>query len=263
MNKKKLFPYVTSFLFSIFSTFALQVQHTTSNIPSSSNSSLGISILLVLLILFMGFLFIFGFVWIIIKISKKLSVFTRENKGFWHEHFEFDNQQCEIGADPFMKRRRKRFLWLIFKRNPVYIKTKQGLEIAGLYNGECNKKEGFYLISIQNKIGMFKRINQIIIIPNEIKDSIIQRLRVGNEKFIEIECEGIDEYGNSDFYFIPLIKDLKNDKKFLDFTDHIYSKYYEKIIYRDMINENLMAYRKGVINSVETNPNVHFNRRKE
>lgn len=89
----------------------------------------------------------------------------------------------------------------------------------------------------------------------------MSKVVINGQKIIVIDAEGIDQVGNTDFYFQPLLKDPNNNKEYLDFADKIHEDYFGKTIYRDIIKENLQQYREGIIKSVETNPNVHFNRR--
>jgi len=213
------------------------------------------------LFLFVVFI-LFLFAMMILKFQKKVSEYVRKKKDFLYFNFEENTQFCNNNRDYNMKRRKKRTLFLTWKRAPVYIQDSTGeLRQIGEYNGETNEKENFYMVSIYNKIGIFKTIETIVLIPNEIKSRIVKKIEIDGKKALILYCEGIDEVGSTDYYMIPLIIDNKNPNKFVDFSDMVRTQFTDKIIYRNEIKEILQSSRENVINSVEANPNVHFNRR--
>lgn len=200
--------------------------------------------------------------WLLIKIWKKLSEVQRKQKHLIYDMFLFDMIQCHYGYDKTMKKRNWKLLFLFWKRRPVYIENQKGeLEIIGQYHGECLKKEGFFLLALYQKEGMFKWIGQVVVIPLKIKDFIVKKIDGDGKRTLILFCEGIDRIEGSDYYYIPLVKDRNNNDKFLDFSDMIHKEYIQLETYRDIIVENLSSYREGIIKSVETNPFVHFSRR--
>lgn len=253
--------YLTQFITLSVPTFALQVlQEVKPEEPAISEGLAG-TILTIFIVGILSLMFIILFVWILVKIFKKLSDHQRKKQDFLYEMFEKDVQQANFNRDKDMKYRNWKMMWIFFKRHPIYVNTERGLEIVGEYNGETYKKENFYLISIVNKLSMFKNLEQIIIVPIQIQN-IVSKVVVNGKKVIILNAEGIDMVGNTDFYFQPLKKHPSDDKKFVDFADMIHKDYFEKTIYRDIIKENLQQYRDGIIHSVETNPYTQFNRRK-
>lgn len=219
-------------------------------------------ILTFLVIAFIGVGIIALIVMFLVRLYKKLSDYKRRNKDFLYYDFEYQVSQLHINSDPQLKYRNPRRFWIFWKRMPVYVDTEdEGYKFIGYYNGEGYKKEDFYMIGLYNKLGLFKYINQIVIIPFKIKKSV-KKIYVDKKKAMIIKAEGIDNVGNTDYYFIPLIRDKSNaDKEFIDFADYVHKNFFESIIYRDVIKTNLEQYREGVIKSVETNPNIHFKRR--
>lgn len=212
----------------------------------------------ILFIIFCGILL--GIFWIMWKVYKKLTEYNRGKHDFVYNTFTHDLTQCHYGYDKNMKKRNWKLFWLFWKRKPVYIEGDNGLEAIGGYHGETYRKNGFYLIGLYNKMGLFKYLGQIIIIPIELKDDVIKKYNVNGEHALIIKAEGIDRFIR-DMYYIPLIKNPKSNKEFLDFSNKISSEYMEVETYRDMISENLQKYREAVIRSVESNPQVHFKRR--
>ena len=223
-------------------------------------------IISVLTFLFISLLAIFllaVFAYILFKIYTKLSEYNRKKKDFLYDMFLRDDMQCHVNRDQDMKFRNWKLLWMFWKRKSVLLNTSEGYKYVGEYSGECSKKEDYYLIAITNKITSFKRLNQVIMIPFSMKNKLIRKVTVDGTKTLIIDAEGVDSIGNTDYYLIPLIKNPKKESEFIDFADDIHKKYFEKTIYRDIIKENLQQYRQGVITSVETNPYIHFGRRKE
>jgi len=234
----------------------------------AQNEGVRAVIITVLSILFIVFLFsalIMAIVFVMIKIYQKLSDYKRKAKDYLYYDFEYQIQQCHINRDYELKYRNPRRFWIFWNRLPVYIDTKdEGLKFVGMYQGETKKKEGIYMIALYNKLSIFKYVEQIVLVPYSLKSYMVKKIHVGKNKALILEAEGIDNVGNTDYYYIPLIKDnTKREKEFIDFADYIHREFFESIIYRDVIKTNLQQYREGVIKSVETNPSIHFKRRGE
>lgn len=262
MNVKKVFSYLTLFSLMFFNSFAVQVVTQETTNPDVASKSASAIFLTFIILFFLGFSLILLFIAILVKIYKSLSDYKRKKQDFLFDLFEQDNSQCHINRNTFMKKRNWKRVWLFWKRSPVYINTKEGLTIIGGYNGECIKKENFYMVSLHNKLGMFKQIEQIIMIPNSLR-FIVKKVVIEKTEVLILDCEGVDQVGNTDYYYQPLIKSKQNEKEYIDFADMIHKEYFEKTIYRDIIKVNLQQYREGIITSVETNPYTQFNRRKD
>jgi len=252
------------------STFAIKVVQSDTpvneavNNPATQNEGLKSAVIMVLTFGFIGILFclaIFIFAWLLLKVWKKLTAYKRE-KNFMFEVFTDNVNQAHINHDTKLKKKNWLFLWIFWKRKPVFIENSKGkLEVIGQYHGETLKKEGFYMLAVTNKISMFQTIEQIIIIPLSIKDKIIKKIDVDKGRTMIIRCEGLDTIENTDFYLIPLIKDENTKRDFLDFSNLVHKNFIEVTTYVDIINKNLMSHRKNVVQSVETNPFIHFGRR--
>jgi len=214
----------------------------------------------ILILMLLGFIFILAV--IIIKIQKKMSDFMRKKKDFLFVNFEENLSQCHLNRDYTMKTRRARTLWMMWKRNPVYINSKaQGLIQIGDYEGETLKKEDFFFLALNNKINMFKSKQTIVVFPSDWYHKLVQKAIINKQKVLIIECEGIDEIGSTDYFFQPLIP--TQDKTYNDISDEFRVKYTEKIVYRDLLKEELQTHKTAVIKAVESNPYIHQSRRKE
>lgn len=252
-----------AFMLSIVSTFAVQIVDQTKN-ASSEPSGLAVTIFTIFIIFIFVFMFLLLFVFIIVKIATKITEYKRSKNDFLYDMFKLDSNQSHISRDSKMKYRNWKLLWIFWKRSKVYIKGEDNeYKFLGSYNGECLKKENYYCLSIYNKLGSFKTYDYVILIPMKIKNKLVQKIEMNGETVIVLECEGADQVGNTDYYFQPLIKDPKRADKFIDFADDIHANYFEKTVYRDVIKENLQSYRKNVIDAVESNPDIHFGRRKK
>lgn len=265
MRINKLFMLLIVFLFFINIVNSVEIQQINPNLNDNENKGTGlaitfISILVFIIILFFVFLV---FVAILVKIIRHLTEFFYKRKGYIYEKFIDDKNQCLINYDNTLKRRLKRYFWLFYRRQPVYIKKNDNTtEVIGYYEGEAQKKENYYLIAVYNKIGFFKSMTRIILIPNEIKNQIINKFYYDKKASIVLYCDGIDNIYSTDFYFIPLIKKNKTDINYLNFSDNIFKNYIELNAYQDIIGESLNKYKKNVIKAVESNPKLQENRLK-
>lgn len=214
------------------------------------------------MVLFIGFvLMIFGIG--IMKFINKVTEFMRNKKDFLYYDFERNLNFCHQFRNYDLKKRNWKTLFITWKRSPVFLKTKEGLKQIGEYDGEISKKEGFDMVAIHNKLNMFKTIQTIVVVPSEWHTKIVDVLDTGRDKALVIEAEGIDEIGSTDYYFQANIPDPKKDNKFLDISDKFREEYTEKIVYRDIIKDELLGHKEAIIKAVESNPYVHQNRRKE
>ncbi len=255
MGQKKLIILILMLIFCVTNVFSVQVVKQDNGVVTQDNSQLKTIVVMVFTIGTIAMFFVFSvliFAWILSKIYKKLTEHNKRKRDFMYDMFENDANQCHINRDTTLKFRNWKFLWFFWKRDPVWIDTgKNGMKVIGGYNGECIKKESFFLISVYNKLGFFKYIEQ----------ELLKEIYVGKKKVMILNCEGIDQVDNTDYYLIPLIKDRKGN--FLDFADMIHREYIEKTVYRDIIKEELLHYKIGITKAVEANPAVQLKRRSE
>ena len=262
---KKFLSLLFILLISSLNVFAVVVVQQSADVKSPTEEAVT-NILTYIIIALMGLfifsLFIILIAWIIWKITQYIQNLNKATYDFFYKIFEDYNQQAHINRDMRFKKRNWKLLWLFWKREPVYINAigHKTIEAIGFYNGECHIKENYYIIGIYNKVGFLKYQEQLLIIPNELKQYVMKPTFNKKEVFL-INCEGVDIMANTDYFLMMLIPDYKNDKNYLDYSDDIYKNFLEQNTYRDIIKENLQQYRDGIIKSVETNPNVHFNRR--
>lgn len=249
------------FLTSIPLVNAVQIVQQNGVPVEETGSSLAVFILTIFVMGIAILSFFLIFIFIILKIYKAISQHRRNKSDYIYKMYSQDYAQCHINRNTNMKKRNWKFLWLFFKRKPVYMRNESGFEVLGMYDGECYKKEGFYCLSLYHKIGMFKTYDNLILIPLKIKDLIISKINVEGKEVYVLDCKGIDQLSNTDYYYQPLIWD-KNRKEFIDYNDEIHEKYFEKTIYRDVIKENLQQYRENIIKSLDANPKIQYERRK-
>ena len=231
--------------------------------PVEASATSGLAELILTLIIIGMFIFIVVgiFLYIIMKIYKMFVEYRRGKSDFIFKLYTQDLKQCNIGRNTQMKKRNWKLLWFFWKRKPVYMRNDKGFEVIGNYDGETYKKEGFYCIALHHKLGMFRNYDNIILIPLRIKNQLVSTISVEGNEVLVLDCEGIDQLGNTDYYYQPLIWN-KDKSSFIDYNDDIQKTYFEKSAYRDIIKENLQSYRENVIKSIEANPNVQHNRRK-
>lgn len=266
MEIKKLISILILSFYFIASSFAVQVVKQTQITQEPENEGLRAIVLFIFgggaIILFIGAI-IFLLAWIMYKIYTKIQEYNRKKRDFLYYDFEHNATYCHVNRDTLMKHKRLRTFWIFWKRSNVYAKTKNGLEFLGYYNGEAQKKENYYMVSLYNKLGFFKYQESIIFIPSHMKNDLINKIDTDGKRSMIIYCEGVDSIENTDYYYIPLIYDPKDPNKFIDFSDMIHKDYVEKTVYKDVIKEDLLSFRENIIRSVEANPNVHISRRVE
>lgn len=163
-NRKLM--YIFEILAGVTSVSAVQVIQNAPPVPVSNGStSLAVIVIGIFLLGLLSLALMIGFVFIIMKIYKKLAEYKRKKHDFLFGMFERDAIQCHTNRDTDMKHRNWKWLWVFWKRSPVFMQTKEGLKVVGFYDGEAYKKENYYIISINNKLTMFKSIDQVILIP--------------------------------------------------------------------------------------------------
>lgn len=259
MKFKKVLIFLLLIL-NIFSVYSVQVIREGST-QSAVSEGIGTFLATLIVFLLIGVAILTITFWIIFKIYTMITSHNQKEKDFLYKEFEMDVNQCFIGRDNTMMKRNWKYFLLFWKRNLVYADTENGLVSVGSYNGETHKKEGYYLICLHDKLGIMKTKKRIIFIPMEIKNKLVKKIVIDNKSVIVLDCEGLDNIGNTDYYYMPLIKE--KDNKFTNFSKKIFKEYIEDITLNDIIKKNLLQYRDGVIKSVEVNPNVHLKRRTE
>jgi hypothetical protein len=264
MEIKKIFIYLNLIL-SITFINAVSIVEKSSIVEETTNEGLKSIVLTIvtigiMILLFLFFVFVLAV--IIIKIQKKMSDYMRKKKDFLFVNFEENLTQCQLNKDPVMKYKRFRSLFILWTRNPVYMNSKKyGVSEIGSYDGETMKKENFFLLAINNKISFFKSKQMIIVLPSEWHEKIFKKVIINKKKVILLECEGIDEIGSTDYYYQPLIPSI--DKTYNDISDLFRTQFTEKIVYRNIIKDQLQEHRSAIIKAVESNPYIHQNRRKD
>lgn len=269
-NKFKNLSFVLLTILLSVQVFALQVNEV-SNLPNASKDSshsIFTIIIFVLLIILVGVIFIGGFilivVWLMTKFMKLFSDYQRANEDFFYRKFLQECELCHYGRDSQLIKRDWRFLWLFFKRTPLLIKTNDNkIKCVGYYNGESTKIMGLNFIAFTNKISMFKNKESILIIPQLIEKNII-KFYTNNKKNIMIECEGIDEINNTDYFFQPLIispdQNLKK-REFIDLYNLMMRDYFEPTNYKAVINDSLDNFKEGIAKASKMNPHGQLHKK--
>lgn len=263
---KKILSFLLLTLFLFSPIYGVEIVKDVTEGSSEDRSTIQNVIVMGLTIMFFGVLlatFVLICAWIFYKIQSKIEETSREKNDFYFSIFNRDRQNAHFNADARLKKKNWKMMWFFYKRKPVYAKTKKGLKLLGHYDGETDKKENFYILTVYNKLGMFSYRTRAILIPKELKDVIVEKVTLDKQTYITLNCEGIDEVENTNYFLIPLIEDPNKDKSFLDFADLIHKKYFEKLIYRDVIKENLQGYRQNMIDAVEGNLTIQAKRRNE
>lgn len=264
MNFMKKVLIIGMCLLTISTTYAVQVVEDSSNGGASEETPFFIQVIVFIAVVSLGlFLVVILITWIIMIIARKFEEIRENKSDFLYKNFLRDSRKCKIGANKHYKKRNWKFMFLFFKRKPVYVRTRnKGLQEIGLYEGEYINKENFFCLAIYNKIGVFAYSVRIILIPTDIKEALVDVLDIAGTKAYVLNCEGVDTIENVDYYLMPLIIDSTNDKnKFIDFAQLIHKTYVEKVVYEDIIKNNLLAYKDNVEKAVETNLDIHLKRR--
>jgi len=270
LDKIKKFWFVILAILLSVQVFALQVNEV-SNLPNStkdSSHSIFTIIIFGLLLVLVGVIFIGGFillvVWLMTKFMKLFSDFQRANEDFFYKKFLQECELCHYGRDSQLIKRNWKMLWLFFKRTPILIKTNDNkIKCIGYYNGESTKIMGLTFIAFTNKVSMFKNKESILIIPQLIEKNII-KFYANDRKNIMIECEGIDEINNTDYFFQPLIispQDNAKKREFIDLYNLMVKDYFEPTNYKEVIKESLDNYKEGIAKASKMNPHGQLHKK--
>lgn len=218
---------------------------------------LGLSVLFVMVLLFAWLM-----IWIVMKIVKRIKDNRRKKEDIEYYKYSTDMKMVLMNSDSQYIKRPWYKLFIFKKMAPVYARTYEGRKYIGDYIGEATKKEGFFIMGIRQKYGFFKYEDDVVIFPIELKDVIVKK----NEDFsLDLVCEGIDEVMSSDYYSIPVFKNLENQTKdenyFVDFSNKIMEKYYKDYVYRNVIKQNITEFKQAVTDATEQNPYIQLNRK--
>ena len=203
------------------------------------------------------------FYFLLFKVFKKIKEERRKGNDLLFYKFKNEEKLNRLHADKRFKKRNWKTLFLTYNRSPVYIKdSNNNLTLIGYYDGEFKKKEGILQLLIYNQVTFFNRFTRLILIPINLS-YIFQKETYANKNVIVLYCDGIDEVGNTDYYYIPLIKykDKNNKQSFLDFSDYIQKEYFNKYIYRQVIKDTILESREAVKHAIEMNPTIHYKRK--
>lgn len=216
---------------------------------------INISIIAVIVIIFLGIIF-----WILYKIYNKIKDIRRKKTDLEYYKYTSDLKMCHLNSDSKFRRRNPLFLWLFWKRSPIYANTEHGKKMIGYYDGEAVKKEGFFLIALFQKHSLFQSETDVVIMPYELSKYLLKR---NDDDTLELNCEGIDEVMSSEYYSIPVIKNFSEDKEriFTDFSNMVSTKFFKEYVYRDVIKTNIKDYAEGIKDATEMNPNIQYNRK--
>lgn len=199
--------------------------------------------------------------WGAYTIYKKINEERRKKTDLEFFKFKLDEKMCVINSNKKYVWRTWYTLWFGKKRAKIYALTELGRKMVGEYNGECVKKEGFYLLSLYQKYSFFHREIDLVVFPYDYSKSMIRH----NDDFtIDLVCEGIDEVMSSEYYSIPVISNhLQNQRedRFNDFSNLVLEKYFRLYMYRDVIKNNISEFRENIKDATEMNPNVQYGRK--
>lgn len=213
---------------------------------------LGICVLIVFALVF----------WLATWIYKKIKDARRKGQDIEFFKYTIDLRMCNINRDSKYSYRVWYKFFLGFKRAKIYAKTSLGRKFVGYYLGEATKKEGFLLIGIRQKWGIFAYEDDVVIFPYDIG---VQTIKKNDDFSLDLMCEGIDEVISSEYYSVPVFenkatKDGKNEK-FIDFSNLVMEKYLKDYVYRDVIKTTITEFREGVKDATEQNPFVQLKRK--
>ena len=127
----------------------------------------------------------------------------RKHSDLLYGTFKIQEKLCHENRDPALKFRNWKTSFLSFKRRPIFLRTSQGLKKYGSYHGEMINvlnDASFYLIATNRKTGFFTSVNDIIIIPSEMKDMIVSKEKHEKGMAIILECEAVGSAMNTDYF---------------------------------------------------------------
>lgn len=261
---KKAILNILLFIFLITSVFSLEVVNSNPNeepaswIEGPSNflfgTTIGLSILIGLILLF--------FAWIMIKLIKWFIEERKKKDNLEYYKFSLDMKQAIINRDRRYIKRRWWSLWILKKRAPIYAETKNGKKLIGYYEGEADKKEGFFIIALYQIYSIRRREKDVLIIPYKLKEIVYKK----NDDFsINLVCEGVDETLSSEYFSLLLIENPNKDSKkvFLDYSNQVMEEYFKEYVYRDKIKNLIIESRENVLDATEMNANIQLARKTE
>lgn len=195
------------------------------------------------------------------KFISKINETKRRYDDILYNKYVIETKHCKKNSDRRLKRKAKRFLWMMNKKAPVLVNSDTGLRKIGTYEGEMDKKEGFYLIYIKTPLSLFKREDFILIFPYDVKH-LIRKNQHGKDWELVLDVQGVDEVGNADYYLMPVIKDVEqHNRAFLDFSDYIQKNYFDKYIFREVIKNQSIDYAENVKKATDMNSNLQTYRK--
>lgn len=264
MNIVRVISFMIFIIFSVGVTSAVQVvDSSNTNTDTSGVTYLlvtifvtGIAILIVIVVLILVAMMLF----------KWYSNFVdnyKGNKDFLYHDSLNEIDQCHKLKDDSMKYRNWKTLFLSWKRHIVYIDDGQELKPIGTYNGETNKKQDLFIMSIYNKMGIFQYSQSLILIPYKFKKDIVRKVDTNGVKSLIIKCHGIDRLGTMPYLYKVLIKSNDENKEFLDYTNLIHKTYFENIVLTNIIKDDLVNTREMIKKATDINPYISTNRKKE
>ena len=214
---------------------------------------------IIIIALFAG-LFLFLFLKLIFWFINKFKDLKKSSDDILYYKYYLDYKACRINADKKFRSRNPLTLFITTKRAKVYAETSSEKKFIGLYEGHVVKKEppGFFVMAILQKEGLFNHETDLVIFPENLRKDLV---RFNEDGSINLYCEGIDEVMSCEYFSIPVMRDDKKDKNFVDFSELVQQKYYEPFVKRDMIRDNLEVYRENVREATEVNPYIQVDRK--
>lgn len=267
MNKR-YFNFILGFLatqFVIAKSYALTiVQNAPPPASTQPSTILGMSSDMIIgaMIMGLGIGAVIGLIiFIIYKIIKHIQEAKKRANDLYYEKFKVDVKLANFNKDSLYKKRSWKLFFLGFKRNDVYLETSMGLKFIGYYDGEMIKKNDFLVLSVYTIKSLFVRENFLVVIPYNFKH-ILKKNSVKKAHYISIVAESLDEFGNSDYYFMPVIRDkTKSDSAFLDFSNFLVEKYLNQYVLKDVMKQNVVEFKELMEKAVEINPNIQVQRK--
>jgi len=260
--KNKLFMLLSTLFFSsAFSITAIPQQQAKQQ-TSSNPLLIGFAFIVAIIILLIIITII-----IVRSIIKKVKDEKRKWNDLVYALFSEWTNICRMSRNRLLKKRNWKFLFLMWKRAKVYVRSEtQGLKEIGFYNGESFTKDSAKLLDIYDKKGLFGGLNYILIFPKGTHE-LIKVEYYNNKPVIVInDCLGVDEWGNTDYFYMPLIINMdektKTKKPIIDFSDYIQKEIINKYVYQVIIKEQALRNAETIEKAVEENPYINLGRKK-
>lgn len=202
------------------------------------------------------------FYWIVKKIASKLKEGKKgKDKDYEFDKYTTDLRMIQINKDPKYKYRNPLTAFLFWKKARIFANTSLGKKFIGYYDGEAVKKEGFFIIGLEQRYSFFKRETDVLILPYQLRKDLI---RYNDDFSIDIDCEGIDETMSSEYFSLPVFKNYSNKEKdeiFTDFSNLVLTKYFKQFVYRDVLKGNMIDFANNIREATEMNPKVPLKRK--